>query len=43
MINNATSACTLSNRSGCAKFPAKITISPLETAKYPSTTHSKGP
>src|SRR5229473_8177725 len=42
-ISSATSACTLSNRKGCAKFPAKITISTLETAKYPSATHSKGP
>src|SRR5216684_8866500 len=41
-ISSATSACTLSNRKGCAKFPAKITISTLETAKYPSATHSKG-
>src|SRR4029077_18345451 len=42
-ISSATSPCTLSNRSGCAKFAAKITISALETAKYPSATHSKGP
>ncbi len=42
-ISSATSACTLSNRSGCAKFVAKITISALVTAKYPSATHSKGP
>jgi hypothetical protein len=42
-ISNATSICTLSNRKGCAKFAAKITISALEIAKYPSATHSKAP
>src|SRR5690348_8299093 len=42
-INSATSACTLSNRSGCPKFTAKSTISALEIAKYPRATHSKGP
>src|SRR6266849_5735970 len=41
-ISSATSTCTLSNRKGCARFPAKITISTLEIAKYPSATHSKG-
>src|SRR6266478_244637 len=42
-ISSATSACTLSNRSGCPRFAANITISALETARYPSATHSKGP
>src|SRR6266478_4283019 len=38
-----TSACTLSNRNGCAKFCEKITISTLDRAKYPSATHSNAP
>src|SRR6266852_3732102 len=42
-ISIATSDCTPSNRSGCAKFLAKITISAPEIAKYPSATHSNGP
>src|SRR6266446_3468468 len=42
-INSATSACTLSTRSGRARFAAKMTINALDRAKYPSATHSKGP
>src|SRR6267143_1748403 len=39
-ISPATNICIHTSQTGCARFPANKTISPLDNAKYPSATHS---